>query len=120
MRAIQIKYYGPSFSKGARIVATDGKNRMTMPYSYEDLDKDKLELAQKFKQVFFPHSLPLNPVPSQFKDRDYFTFYPKLDTKKLEDLLNEFGLEHGIPNSETFALIEKFVKEHCVLKESTV
>lgn len=35
MKAIQTKYHGPTNTRGSRISATDGGNKVTIPYPHE-------------------------------------------------------------------------------------
>ena len=116
MIAIRVRYCPPTDHRGSRLVATDGRHRMSVPYEYGDDDQEKLNAAIQFKLKYLPDSPELNPTPSQFKDDCYFSFYPKGDPKKLEDLLNEFEFGWDKLSSYELDLIRTFVKRHCILK----
>ena len=113
MIAIRVRYCPATNHRGARLVATDGCHRMTVPYGYGKDDQEKLALAIQFKLKYLPHSPELNPTPTQFDHDDYFRFYPKCDSEKLEELLSKFP--HPI-SATSRELIKDFVNRHCVLK----
>ena len=113
MIAIRVRYCPATNHRGARLVATDGRHRLTVPYGYGNNDQEKLDAAIQFKLKFLPNSPELNPTPSQFNGDCYFAFYPKADPEKLEELLSQFP--HPI-SATSRELIRDFVNRHCVLK----
>lgn len=116
MIAIRVRYCPATNHRGARLVATDGRHRLSVPYEYGNDDQEKLNAAIQFKLKFLPDSPELNPMPSQFNGDCYFSFYPKGDPEKLEELLSQFATDNGISTPRTLELIAKFVTENCVLK----
>lgn len=109
MLCIRVRYCPATNHRGARLVATDGRHRMTVPYGYGKDDQEELNVAIQFKLKFLPGSPELNPIPSQFDHDDYFGFYPKADCQKLDEFLSQFEPEQR-------DVIAKFVLEHCILK----
>lgn len=116
MIAIRVRYCPATNHRGARLVATDGRHRLTVPYKYGNDDHEKLNAAIQFKLKYLPHSPELNPTPSQFNGDCYFSFYPKADPEKLEELVSQFGSTYGVSNAITFDAIRAFVKQNCILK----
>ena len=116
MIAIRVRYCPATNHRGARLVATDGRHRMTVPYGYGNDDHEKLNAAIQFKLKYLPHSPELNPTPAQFNHDDYFGFYPKADRQKLDELISQFAADNGIGNHRTIELIQNFVNLHCILK----
>ena len=116
MIAIRVRYCPATNHRGARLVATDGRHRMTVPYEYGKDDHEKLNAAIQFKLKYLPHSPELNPTPSQFNGDDYFAFYPKADPEKLEELLSKFALNNEVETPRTLEPIRAFVKQNCILK----
>ena len=102
--------------RGARLVATDGRHRLTVPYEYGNDDHEKLNVAIQFKLKFLPGSPELNQTPAQFNGDCYFSFHPKDDPEKLEELLSEFKFGWNKLSSFELDLIRTFVKRHCILK----
>ena len=86
MIAIRVRYYPATNHRGSRLVATDGRHRLSVPYEYSNDDQEKLNAAIQFKLKYLPDSPELNPTPSQFNGDCYFSFYPKSDPEKLEEL----------------------------------
>ena len=89
MIAIRVRYCPATNRQGSRLVATDGRHRLSVPYKYGNDDQENLKLAIQFKLKYFPGSLELNPVPFHFDHNDYFGFYPEADREKLEELLSQ-------------------------------
>ena len=116
MIAIRVRYCPATNHRGSRLVATDGRHRMTVPYEYSNDDHEKLNAAIQFKLKYLPHSPELNPIPSQFNGDCYFSFYPKADPEKLEELLSRFEFD-GVKLTPFAAdLIRTFVMQNCILK----
>ena len=113
MIAIRVRYCPATNHRGSRLVATDGRHRLSVPYEYGNDDQEKINVAIQFKLKYFQGSHELNPTPSQFNGDDYFAFYPKDDPEKLEELLSKFP--HPI-SATSRELIKDFVNRHCVLK----
>ncbi len=120
MIAIRVRYMPATATRQARWQATDGHHYLYAPIQYENEEQEKLQLANQFKLKFLPHSPELNPTPAQFNGHDYFTFYPKQDSEKLEELLSQYCAMYRIDNNLTIELIRMFVKQNCILKENTV
>lgn len=116
MIAIRVRYCPATNHRGSRLVATDGRHRLSVPYEYGNDDQEKLNAAIQFKLKYLPHSPELNPTPSQFNGDCYFSFHPKGDPEKLDDLVFQFAFDNGISTPRTLELIKKFVTENCVLK----
>ena len=117
MIAIRVRYIPPTNILQARWQATDGLHYLYAPIQYKNEEQEKLQLATEFKLKFLPHSPELNPVPTQFDHNDYFSFYPKADRQKLDDLLSQFLSERGMENHKlTRELIASFVQQNCILK----
>lgn len=116
MIAIRVRYCPATNHRGDRLVATDGRRRMTVPYGYGKDDHEKLNAAIQFKLKYMPYSHELNPTPSQFNGDCYFSFYPKADPEKLEELLSKFGSTYGVSNAITIDAIRAFVKQNCIIK----
>ena len=116
MIAIRVRYMHPTNRRGGRWQATDGRNYLYASFAYEDEVKEKLELAIQFKLKFLPHSPELNPTPVQFDHDDYFSFYPKADPEKLEELLSKFEFGWDPITDKQKELISAFVRQNCILK----
>ena len=113
---IRVRYCPATNRRGARLVATDGRHRLTVPYEYGNDDQEKLNVAIQFKLKFLPGSPELNPIPSQFNGDSYFSFYPKGDPEKLEELLSKFEFGWNKLTQKERELIKIFVNRHCILK----
>ena len=116
MIAIRVRYCPATNRRGSRLIATDGRHRLSVPYEYGNDDQEKLNAALQFKLKFMPYSFKLNPIPSQFNGDCYFSFYDKTDPEKLEELLSKFGSTYGVSNAITIDAIRAFVKQNCILK----
>ena len=116
MIAIRVRYCPATNHRGARLVATDGRHRLTVPYEYGNDDQEKLNAAIQFKLKYFPGSPELNPTPSQFNGDCYFSFHPKDDPEKLEELLSKFEFGWDKLTQKELELIKIFVNRHCILK----
>ena len=116
MIAIRVRYCPATNHRGPRLVVTDGRHRhrLSVPYEYGNDDHEKLNAAIQFKLKYLPHTPELNPTPSQFNGDCYFSFYPKSDPEKLEELLSQFD---GVKLTPFAAdLIRTFVMQNCILK----
>jgi hypothetical protein len=89
---------------------------MTVPYEYGNDDHEKLNVAIQFKLKFLPGSPELNQTPAQFNGDCYFSFHPKDDPEKLEELLSKFALDNEVETPRTLELIRAFVKQNCIIK----
>lgn len=117
MIAIRVRYMPATATRQARWQATDGRHYLYAPIQYENEEQEKLQLANQFKLKFLPHSPELNPTPAQFDGHDHFSFYPKADRQKLDELISKFAAERGMENHKlTCELIASFVMQHCVIK----
>ena len=116
MIAIRVRYCPATNRRGARLVATDGRHRLSVPYEYGNDDQEKLNAAIQFKLKFLPGSPNLNPTPSQFNGDCYFSFHPKDDPEKLEELLSKFEFGWDKLTQKELELIKIFVNRHCILK----
>lgn len=116
MIAIRVRYIPATNTRQARWQATDGRHYLYAPIQYENEEQEKLQLAKEFQAKFLPYSPELNPVPCQYMGFDHFSFYPKADPEKLDDLVFQFAVDNGISTPRTLELIKKFVTENCVLK----
>ena len=116
MIAIRVRYCPATNHRGARLVATDGRHRMTVPYGYGNDDHEKLNAAIQFKLKYMPYSPELNTTPAQFDGHDHFSFYPKADPEKLEELLSKFEFGLDKLTQKELELIKIFVNRHCILK----
>lgn len=116
MIAIRVRYCPATNHRGARLVATDGRHRLTVPYGYGKDDQEKLDAAIQFKLKFLPGSPELNQTPAQFNGDCYFSFHPKDDPEKLEELLSKFALDNEVETPRTLELIRAFVKQNCIIK----
>ena len=114
MIAIRVRYCPATNHRGSRLVATDGLHRLSVPYGY--INDEKLNAAIQFKLKYLPHSPELNPTPSQFNGDCYFSFYPKADPEKLEELLNQFDFRWNKHTQKELDLIKTFVNRYCLLK----
>ena len=116
MIAIRIRYMPATNTRQARWQASDGRHYLYAPIQYENEEQEKLQLAKEFQAKYLPHSPELNPVPCQYMGFDHFSFYPKADSEKLEELLSKFEFD-GVKLTPFAAdLIRTFVKQNCVLK----
>ena len=114
MIAIRVRYCPATNHRGSRLVVTDGRHRLSVPYEYGNDDHEKLNAAIQFKLKYLPHTPELNPIPSQFNGDCYFSFYTKADPEKLEELLSQFD---GVKLTPFAAdLIRTFVMQNCILK----
>lgn len=116
MIAIRVRYCPVTNYRGSRLVATDGRHRLSVPYEYGNDDQEKLNAAIQFKLKYLPNSPELNPTPSQFNGDCYFSFQPKGDPEKLEELLSKFEFGWNKLSSYELDLIRTFVKQNCILK----
>ena len=116
MLCIRVRYCPATNRRSSRLVATDGRHRLSVPYGYGKDDQEKLNAAIQFKLKHLPNSPELNPTPSQFNGDCYFSFYPKDDPEKLEELLSQFEFGWNKLSSFELDLIRTFVKRHCILK----
>ena len=116
MIAIRVRYCPATNHRGSRLVATDGRHRLTVPYGYGNDDQEKLNAAIQFKLKYLPHSPELNTTPSQFNGDCYFSFYPKADPEKLEELLSQYCSMYGVSDPIVIELIRMFAKQNCILK----
>lgn len=89
MISIRVRYYGPTESRGARLVATDGTKHLRVAYAYGNDADEKLNAAKEFRRIFLPHSPELNPEPSQFNGDNFYHFLPNRPDKKLVELINQ-------------------------------
>jgi hypothetical protein len=73
--AIRTRYHGPTNTRGSRFIATDGVNRITVPYNY---DTDKTEnhciAAQAFLDKHNPYETKLNTNALCFDNDFYWTW----------------------------------------------
>ena len=113
MIAIRVRYMPATATRQARWQATDGRHYLYAPIQYENEEQEKLQLATEFKLKYLPHSPELNPTPAQFNHDDYFSFYPKADLEKLDDLMSQFDSTLTPTQRE---LIASFVMQNCILK----
>ena len=116
MIAIRVRYFPATNHRGSRLVATDGRHRLSVPYEYSNDDQEKLNAAIQFKLKCLPNSPELNPTPSQFNGDCYFSFYPKGDPEKLEELLSQYCSTYRVSDPVMIELIRMFVKQNCILK----
>ena len=91
MISIRVRYYGPTQSRGAKLVATDGTKHLRVAYQYSNDADEKLNAAKEFCRIFLPHSPELNPEPSQFNGDNFYQFLPNSTDKKLVELINQIG-----------------------------
>ena len=77
MIAIRVRYLGPTNFRGGRLVATDGRRTITVPYEYGDDAVEKLAAARLFVSQQYPHAPPLCATPAQFKGDEFYHFEPK-------------------------------------------
>ena len=116
MIAIRVRYCPATNLRGSRLVATDGRHRLSVPYGYGKDDQEKLDAAIQFKLKFLPGSPELNQTPAQFNGDCYFSFHPNADPEKLEELLSKFEFEWNKLSSFELNLIRTFVNRYCLLK----
>ena len=81
MIAIRVRYLGPTNFRGCRLVATDGRRAITVPYEYGDDAVEKLNAARLFAAKHYPHAPPLCTTPAQFKGDDFYHFEPRANPK---------------------------------------
>ena len=91
MISIRVRYYGPTASRGAKLVATDGTKHLRVAYAYGNDADEKLSAAKEFRRIFLPHSPELNPEPSQFNGDNFYHFLANSSDKKLEELINRIS-----------------------------
>lgn len=91
MISIRVRYYGPTESRGAKLVATDGQKHLRVAYQYGNDADEKLNAAKEFVRIFLPHSPELNPEPSQFNGDNFYHFLANSSDKKLEELINRIS-----------------------------
>ena len=116
MIAIRVRYCPATNHRGSRLVVTDGRHRLSVRYEYGNDDQEKLNVAIQFELKYLPHSPELNPTPLQFNGDCYFSFYPKADPEKLEELLSQYSSTYGVSNPVMIEVIRMFVKQNCILK----
>ena len=81
---------GATNHRPARLVVTNGRERRIYSYDYEQNDDhNMLNAANRFVAEVLPYAPELNPVPCQFKDNNYFTFIPKRDPDKLDEIMTK-------------------------------
>ncbi len=91
MQAIRVSYKGATNCRPARLTVTNGRVRLTVPYDYGmDDDHMKFEAAKDFVAKFMPCAPGLNPIPCDFKGDSYFSFIPKPDPDKLDEIVTQF------------------------------
>ena len=70
--AIRTRYHGPTNTRGSRFIATDGKNRVTVPYDYGlDSTENHSAAAQAFLDKHNPFETKLVANGLCF-DNDYY------------------------------------------------
>ena len=89
MISIRVRYYGPTQSRGAKLVATDGTKHLRVAYQYGNDAEEKLNAAKEFRRIFLPHSPELNPEPSQFNSDNFYHFLPNRPDEKLVELIKQ-------------------------------
>ena len=89
MISIRVRYYGPTQSRGAKLVATDGTKHLRVAYQYVNDADEKLNAANEFRRIFLPHSPELNPEPSQFNIDNFYHFLPNRPDEKLVELIKQ-------------------------------
>ena len=90
MISIRVRYYGPTASRGAKLVATDGTKHLRVAYQYGNDAEENLNAANEFRRIFLPRSPELNPEPSQFNSDNFYHFLPHNSTdKKLVELIKQ-------------------------------
>ena len=77
MQLIKVTYKGPSATKPSRIVATNGRNTLTISYQYENMEIEKFEAAKAFVKKYMPLAPELDPTPGDFKEDTFFHFKSK-------------------------------------------
>jgi hypothetical protein len=90
MQAIRVSYKGATNFRQSRLVVTNGRVRLTVPYDYGGSDDHmKFEAAKDFVNKFMPFAPELNPIPCEFKNDSYFSFIPKPDPDKLDEIVTQ-------------------------------
>ena len=90
MQAIRVGYLSPTNYRPSRLVATNGRERRVYSYDYEQNDDHNvLNAAKRFVSEVMPYAPELNPVPCQFKNDNYFSFIPKPDPDKLDEIMTQ-------------------------------
>ncbi len=90
MQAIRVSYLSPTNTRQTRLVATNGRERRIYSYDYEQNDDhNMLNAAKRFVAEVMPYAPELNPVPSQFKNDSYFSFIPRTDPDKLDEIMTK-------------------------------
>lgn len=90
MQAIRVSYKGPTNFRPARLAVTNGRVSLTVPYDYGSSDDHmKFEAAKDFVAKFMPYAPELNPIPCEFKGDSYFSFIPKPDPDKLDEIVTQ-------------------------------
>lgn len=89
MQLIRVRYYPATNYRGARLIATNGQSKLSLPYEYGNDEQEKLAAANAFCAKFMAYAPPLDPVPGQYNGDNYYHFAPKTDTNKLEDFISE-------------------------------
>ena len=77
MIAIRVRYAGPTNFRGGRLLITDGRRTITVPYEYGDDAVEKLNAARLFAAKHYPHAPNLCATPAQFKGDDFYHFEPR-------------------------------------------
>ena len=90
MQAIRVSYLSATNTRPSRLVATNGRERRIYSYDYEQNDDhNMLNAANRFVAEVLPYAPELNPVPCQFKNDNYFSFIPRTDPDKLDEIMTK-------------------------------
>ena len=105
MISIRVRYYGPTTSRGAKLVATDGRKHLRVVYQYGDDAAEKFAAANEFRRLFFKHAPELDPTPSEFGGDLFYNFKPKADLQKLDEKISQILKHYNLDNKfETYTL----------------
>ena len=105
MISIRVRYYGPTTSRGSKLVATDGRKHLRVAYRYGNDAEEKFDAANEFHRLFFKHSPELDPTPSEFGGDQFYHFKPKADLQKLDEKISQILKHYNLDNKfETYTL----------------
>jgi len=95
MITIRVRYYAPTNTRGAKLVATDGSKHLRIAYQYENDDLEKLNAAKEFCRIFLKYAPDLNPIPSEFNGDSFYSFKEKPNLQAIDKHI-ESVLQHEL------------------------
>ena len=98
MLTIRVRYYSPTATRGAKLVATDGQRHLRVAYTYTNDAAEKLAAAKEFVRIHLKHAPELLSTPSEFNGDSFYQFKPKTDIKKVQEAINQTLAHYNLIN----------------------